>query len=108
MTRLKRTYAAGASESGARGCPEFAAWTASIESVRIVSIQARSTSLRPIASSWAAMSAATSGSGSPRLDIDGALRGVRGGHLLERLHLVVAGVAGGAELRQALGDDLLL
>src|SRR4051812_10773916 len=107
MTRRKRTYAAGASESGAPGWPEFAAWTASIASVRIVSMQRRSTSVRPIASSCAAMSAATSGSGSPRLDMR-APPPAPPGHRLERQHLVVGRMAGGAELRQPLRDDLLL
>src|SRR5438067_178714 len=104
MIRRKRTYAAGASESGAPGWPEFAAWTASIDSVRIVSMQRRSMSEMPSSASCAAISSATSCSGSPRLDID---RRVALRHLLEREHLVVAGVAGGTELRQPLHHDLL-
>src|SRR5918912_2400673 len=88
MTRRKSTYAAGASDSGAPGCPEFAACTASIASVRIASMQSRSCFVN--------------GSGAnrcPRV----ALR-----HLGEREHLVVICVAGGAELRQPLRRDLLL
>jgi hypothetical protein len=42
--RLQRTYAAGASAMGVPGCPESAFWTASIESVRTVSMQSRSRS----------------------------------------------------------------
>src|SRR5581483_5786274 len=91
MIRRKRTYAAGASESGAPGCPEFAACTASIASVRIVSTQSRSSSVY----------------GSTRSGTDRRPR-VAPRHLLEREHLVVARVPGGAELRQPLDDDLLL
>src|SRR5581483_2843581 len=90
MMRRKSTYAAGASESGAPGWPEFAACTASIASVRIVSMQSRSSS---------AYGADSGANASP---------GVAIGHLAEREHLVVAGMAGGAELRQPLGGHLLL
>ena len=34
--RVHKMYAIGAAPSGIPGCPEFAFWTASIESVRIV------------------------------------------------------------------------
>src|SRR5581483_5842779 len=104
MMRRKSTYAAGASESGAPGWPEFAACTASIASVRIVSMQRRSMSARSSSASCSEISRATSRSGSPRLDID---RRVALRHLLERQHLVVARVTRGAELRQPLHHDLL-
>ena len=39
MTRVNSAYATGASPIGAPGWPEFAFWTASIDSVRIVSMQ---------------------------------------------------------------------
>src|SRR5512133_784171 len=96
MTRAKRTYAAGASESGAPGCPELAAWTASIASVRIVSMQRRSCCEYGFTASEAPPSGAN---GAPRV----ALR-----QLGEREHLVVACMTGGTELRQALRRDLPL
>ena len=40
--RCQRTYAIGAAPSGRPGCPEFAFWTASIASVRIVLTQSSS------------------------------------------------------------------
>ena len=40
--RVQSAYAIGAAPIGAPGWPEFAFWTASIESVRIVSIARRS------------------------------------------------------------------
>src|SRR6516164_6545727 len=40
--RVHKTYATGAAPSGIPGCPEFAFWTASIDSVRMVLMQSSS------------------------------------------------------------------
>jgi hypothetical protein len=44
MIRVKSRYAAGAMAIGRPGWPEFAAWTASMDSVRMVSMLRRSMS----------------------------------------------------------------
>ena len=46
--RVHRTYAIGAAPIGAPGCPEFAFWTASIESVRMVSMASWSRSVATV------------------------------------------------------------
>src|SRR5208337_2066319 len=40
--RVHKTYAIGAAPNGIPGCPEFAFWTASIDSVRMVLMQSSS------------------------------------------------------------------
>src|SRR6187397_711023 len=45
---VHRTYAIGAAPIGAPGCPEFAFWTASIESVRMVSMASWSRSVATV------------------------------------------------------------
>ena len=49
MIRAKSRYAAGAIAIGMPGWPEFAAWTASIDSVRMVSMLRRSMSVEAMA-----------------------------------------------------------